>query len=249
MKNTITGLTVCYRTKALMEKAYNSFRRFYPDVNLIIVNNSEKTDPCTAYLKTIESDITKIIHIGANIGHGPGMHLGLRSIKTRYALIFDSDVEFLADVAKPMMERIKPNFFGIGKITHVDMNGDNNKPKYRNVKAKQYYNLYGKKSSDSIPYLHPFCELLNIEIYRKFKPYIDHGAPCLETMADIYGRGHSEKILINFPVDRFVYHRHRGTRNVIDYASYQNIYNSHNRRKKNARRIFMTSQIRNRKQR
>lgn len=237
MNTKVTGLMVCYRTPKLVENAYSSYRRIYPDVRLVIVNNSESGDPCTYYIKSLKSELNIIIHTGSNIGHGPGMHVGLKYIRTKYALIFDSDVVFKNDVITPMLDKINDNSFGVGKIVHVDLNGDNVTPRYTNEKAAQYYRLYGGVKT-SIPYLHPFCHLLNIANYRKYKPYIDHGAPCIETMIDIHKKGRSKSVLLPFnEIEKYVNHKWKGTRSIVETES----WNSHYQKKERNRKIFMTS--------
>jgi len=48
-------------------------------------------------------------------------------------------------------------------------------------------------------YLHPMFQLIDIRNYRKFYPYVHHGAPCYLTMLDIHKRGLSDKVLKQFP--------------------------------------------------
>ncbi len=48
-------------------------------------------------------------------------------------------------------------------------------------------------------YLHPYFQLIQIENYKKFYPYVHHGAPCVLTMLDIYKKGLSNKIIKEFP--------------------------------------------------
>jgi len=183
----IVGITVCYNTKNLVEKAYNSIRKFHPDMPIIIIDGSDPKNPCADYVKRLASSLTIVKSLGYNIGHGRGMHMGIKLAKTKYALIFDSDIEMLKSPVRQMLEMMEEDTFGVGFIQKVAMDGFD----------------YGVKPShkgqDWMPYLHPYFQLINIKNYKKYHPYVHHGAPCYLTMRDIYKKGLSKKILKEFP--------------------------------------------------
>lgn len=210
----VTVIMVCYNTKDLARKAYESVRKFYPDISMIIVDNSDRNDPCTDYVAMLKSGKTRVIRPGRNIGHGPGMDTGIRNVGTRYALLMDSDVVIRRDCISAMIKNMGDGTFGVGKIVHVSRWGNSEgKPAYMNPKAIKYYAYYGKPGrKHTIPYLHPYFHLINVEKYRKLKPYVHHGAPCVLTMLDLYNKGRSRRVLVNFPVEKYVAHRGRGTR-------------------------------------
>jgi len=188
MDQEVTGITVCSNTKVLIERAYNSIRKFHPEMPIIIVDGSSPRDPCAFYLLGLWSKKTKIISLGYNIGHGRGMCLGISKAKTKYALIFDSDIEMLKSPVAQMLGMMEENTFGVGYIER---------------KTGQDGYEYGvnkhHKNQEPMPYLHPYFQLINIKNYKKFHPYVHHGAPCYLTMRDIYKRGLSDKILKEFP--------------------------------------------------
>jgi len=223
--NDITGIMVCYNTKHLVERAYNSVRKFYPDMPIIIVDGSDRGNPCVAYVSSLTTENTSIIHPGRNVGHGQGMCMGITQAKTRYALIFDSDIQMISDCVPAMLEKMEENTFGIGAVVQVDLSGNGTKSTpakkrsaywlatHRNLRRR-----YGQRGLVSTPYLHPYFHLINIQNYKKYKPYAHHGAPCLSTMYDIYKRGLSKTVLVNFPdLKECVKHDGRGTRK--DYGS------------------------------
>ncbi|MHA1225226.1 MAG: glycosyltransferase [Candidatus Hodarchaeales archaeon] len=183
----ITGITVCYNTKDLIERAYNSVRKFHPYMPIIIIDGSDPKDPCASYIKSLSSNLTTVISLGYNIGHGKGMVMGINNAKTKYALIFDSDIEMLKSPVQAMLEMMEEDTFGVGFIQKVGMDGYD-----YGVKPEH-------KGQEWMLYLHPYFQLINIENYRKFHPYVHHGAPCYLTMRDIYKRGLSNKILKEFP--------------------------------------------------
>jgi len=199
----ITGITVCYNTKDLIERAYNSVRKFHPQMPIIIIDGSNPKDPCADYVKSLVSNLTTVVSLGYNIGHGRGMCMGIEKAKTKYALIFDSDIEILKSPVDQMLTMMEKDAFGVGGMSKIGFDGVN----------------YGKRpqhrKTDCVLYLHPFFQLININNYKKYHRYVHHGAPCYLTMIDIHKRGLSQKILIEFPdLGTYVKHYHRGTRKI-----------------------------------
>jgi len=211
----ITGITVCCNTKDLIQRSYESIRKFHPDMPIIIVDGSNTNNPCAKYVMSLKSDITTVIQTRYNIGHGRGMCLGIDHARTPYALIFDSDIELLKSPVNDMMAEMEPDTFGIGYIEHTDFDG---------------YGIGARVGhiGEDMPYLHPYFQLICIASYRKYHPYVHHGAPCYLTMLDIYKRGLSDKVLKSFPglghsagkdygwegkPRKYVRHDVRGTRN------------------------------------
>jgi len=198
----ITGITICYNTKELIERAYNSVRRFHPDMPIIIIDGSDRNNPCFRYVQGLKSDNTKVLSLGYNIGHGRGMHLGITKAKTIYALVFDSDIEMIKSPIPQMQNMMKEDMFGVGSIGNIGFDG-------YDYGKKPYH-----KKEGSVSYLHPVFQLININNYKKYHPYVHHGAPCYLTMIDIHKRNLSDKVLVNFPnLELFVRHYNRGTRN------------------------------------
>ena len=183
----ITGITVCHNTRDAMACAYNSVRKFHPDMLIIIIDGSNPNDPCAAYVKSLASEVTMVFSLGYNIGHGRGMCAGIEQAKTKYALIFDSDIEMLKSPVQIMLDMMEEDTFGVGYTEKTGFDGF------------EYGAHPHHKREAWMPYLHPFFQLINIENYRKFHPYVHHGAPCYLTMLDIYKRGLSSKIIKEFP--------------------------------------------------
>jgi len=202
----ITGITVCYNTKDLIERAYNSIRKFHPEMPIIIIDGSSPGDPCATYVSGLASDKTTVVSLGYNIGHGRGMCLGIEKAKTRYALIFDSDIEMLKSPIETMLTMMEEDTFGIG---HIDDKADFN---------RFVCGIHGHVEGLG-RYLQPCFQLIDIRNYKKFYPYVHHGAPCYLTMLDIHKRGLSGKILKQFPdlidgVSKFVRHDPHKTKNI-----------------------------------
>ena len=196
----ITGITVCQNTRELVERSYNSIRKFHPEIPIIIIDGSNVNDPCAAYVRGLASDVTIVVSLGYNIGHGRGMCMGIEKAKTPYALMFDSDIEMLKPCLPEMLAMMEEDTFGVGDIDE---------------KSNLNPYVYGTHSPAEgfVRYLHPYFQLMNIENYKKYYPYVHHGGPCCWTMLDIHNQGLSGKILKQFPaMKEFVKHDFMGTR-------------------------------------
>jgi hypothetical protein len=55
------------------------------------------------------------------------------------------------------------------------------------------------KNQGWMRYLHPYFCLIQLKEYKKYAPFIHHGAPAVNTMLDIHKRGLSEKVIKEFP--------------------------------------------------
>jgi len=182
----VTGITVCWNTKGLIERAYNSIRKLYPDMPIIIVDGSDSGDPCAAYVRGLASDKTTVISLGYNIGHGRGMCVGINHAKTPYALMFDSDIELLKPCLSDMLAMMEEDTFGVGDVDET-------------ANRSRHINWTHNPIKGSIRYLQPSFQLIDIRNYKKFYPYVHHGAPCYLTMLDIHQKGLSGKIIKAFP--------------------------------------------------
>lgn len=183
----ITGVTVCCNTKALMERAYTSVRKFHPDMPMIIVDGSDAGNPCAAYVNSLRSEITTIIQPGYNIGHGKGMCEALSHVKTPYALVFDSDIEMLKSPVDGMLAMVEPDTYGVG---YTELTGPD---------GYEYGAHAHHKGQEAMKMLHPYFQLLCVANYRKFHPYVHHGAPCYKAAWDIHQQGLTDKIVKEFP--------------------------------------------------
>jgi hypothetical protein len=180
-------IVVCSNTQVLIKVAYDSIRKFHPDMRIIIIDGSDKTDPCYSYVSSLASDITTVGVCERNIGHGRGMVLGIGMVKTKFALIFDSDIEMIKSPVQGMLDMMEEDTFGVGSLEIVGPDG-------------YEYNVSNRVLAVTPTlYLHPYFQLINVANYRKFPPYVHHGAPCFKTMNEIKRRGLSEKILKQFP--------------------------------------------------
>ena len=122
-----------------------------------------------------------------NIGHGRGMHFGIERCETPLALIFDSDVEFIKSPVAEMLKMMTPETYGVGYVEKTAYDGFEYgaKPEHR---GRPFMYM-----------LHPFFHLLQISQYRRFQPYVHHGAPAFKAALDIHKKGLTSKIIKIFP--------------------------------------------------
>lgn len=184
--NDITGVTVSYNTKDLLERALESIRKFHPTLRIIIVDGSDEGNPCYSYVSKLNGYNVPIL-TGYNMGHGRGMCTGLYYVETKYVLVFDSDIVMIRSPLEKMVEMMEEDTFGVGYIEWTGRDGFE-------------YGIHSEhRRGPRIKYLHPYFQLINLSVYRQFHPYVHHGAPCIKTMVDIHDRGLSDKIIKEFP--------------------------------------------------
>jgi len=183
----VTAITVSHNTEKLLKNAVESFRQFHPDMKLIIIDGSDFNDTCFQYVVTLMDDFTDVYRFGYNIGHGRGMDYAINRVETRFALIFDSDTVMVKSPVQQMLDMIEADTYGVGYLEKAGLDG------------YEYGSHAWHKSQPYMLMLHPFFHLLQISEYKKFPPYVHHGAPCFKTAFEIYKRNLSSKILKQFP--------------------------------------------------
>lgn len=184
----ITGITVTHNTFALAKRAYESVRKFHPTMQIIIIDGSDWNDPCRKYIESLAENPYNTIGLCAyNIGHGRGMDAAIRMCKTKYALIFDSDIEMIKSPVQQMVDMMEADTYGIGYLEKTAYDG---------------YEYGAKPKHKGQPFmwmLHPFFHLLQVSEYFKYAPYTHHGAPCFKAALDIHRRGLTDKIIKRLP--------------------------------------------------
>lgn len=154
---------------------------------IIIIDGSDPTDECYRYVCSLASDITTVGVCGYNIGHGRGMDAAIRMCKTRFALIFDSDIVMLKSPVEKMLIMMESDTYGVGYLEKTGYDGF------------EYGVHQHHKNEGMMLMLHPYFQLLQISEYFKFHPYVHHGAPCYLAALDIHNKGLTSKIIKEFP--------------------------------------------------
>lgn len=185
----ITGITVVFNTKDLLSKAYASIRKFHPNMKIVIVDGSDRTikgNRCKNFTKSLEGANTKVIHVDYNIGHGKGLALAISHVRTPYFLTFDSDIEMLKSPVQAMLDMMENDTYGVGYTEKTDLGGHDFGARPEHMK------------DGFMRYLHPYFSLIQMKEYRKYNPFIHHGAPAVNTCLDIHRRGLSDKVIKEF---------------------------------------------------
>jgi hypothetical protein len=185
--NDVIGITVTHNTRELIQNAYESVRRFHPDMQIIIIDGSDRGDPCYEYVCSLASDKTTVGVYNFNIGHGRGMDAGIRICKTKFALIFDSDIVMIKSPVEEMLAMMEADTYGVGYVEKSAYDGFEYGAKPQHIGQPFMYML------------HPFFHLLQISEYFKFHPYVHHGAPAYLAALDIHKKGLTNKIIKILP--------------------------------------------------
>ena len=183
-----------YKSKDLTQRAFETFRKFYPDVLVYIVDNGSGDDS-TEYINNCTDDkLIKIIN-PANYGHGVALHQVADATDRRFLFTLDSDtITHKGGFMELMLEEMEadPMTYAVGVECETDRNG---------------FNTY-TGGPGAVRYIHPQSSLYDLQIYATLRPFIHHGAPCIENMIDANVRGLR---LVNFPITDYVEHLGGGT--------------------------------------
>lgn len=190
INSSITGVTVSWNFTDLVKTSVGSIRKFHPTMQIIIVDGSPKNSECQRYVKGLPNEDENIISllVDHNIGHGLGMNLGIDYVETPFVLFFDTDIVMVKSPLQGMLDMMEDDTYGCGysEITAPDGHDWGVLPKHK------------KNDEPKVRYLHPYFQLIQVKEYRKYKPYIHHGAPAISAMWDIYKKGLSDKVLKEF---------------------------------------------------
>lgn len=191
----ITVLICQRKTKDLTSLCLESLLRFYPDIQILIVDGNSEDDS-TSYLKqkAIKNpNITVWERTGIN-SHGMTMDDAiLKHIKTKYVLLCDSDIIVeRGGLIEDMLIEFKKdsNLYAIGSVMLVT--------------RKNYACGPPQSTDDILRYAHPSFSIYDTEVYKKLNaPFTDHGAPCVYNMMEAEKRNLT---IAYYPVDKYVSH-------------------------------------------
>lgn len=197
LQEKITVISVNFKTPDLIRTCVSSLRQFYPSVPYILLDNGG----CVTSLVTIR-DLGKKFSVltvenEKNIGHGPGLHQGIKLASTPYVFLLDSDTRVKkGGFLEKMLALFEddPKLLAAGWLRYVNASG-----------------VAGPKQElkRGMPYVHPYACFLDREKYFKCLPFIHSGAPATKLMNSARKKGYS---LVSFPVEEYVWHKVAGTR-------------------------------------
>ena len=195
-KSDTCGIVINYKTPDLIKKYLSNFRKYFPNLHLVIVDNSNydrSTDLIYSFCK-LDGNMTLLANV-FNLHHGPGLHKAIQYVEDyfSFALLMDSDILFHKQgILDDMKEILPENFMCCGKIGQITSRG------------------IGTTDRNSISYIHPSCMYLNINEYLKLPSAKLHGAPFIDTFSSIKEQG-KQYLLIDFEVSNYINHLGRGT--------------------------------------
>jgi hypothetical protein len=196
----ITALVVNYRTLDLTCECLESFRRHYPQVHMLLIDNgsvhADPNDRSMGHLQNLaaEEDQITLIENPTNRFHGPALNQGLRAIHTPLALTLDSDVVverggFLEELL-PLFN--DPGLYAAGALVPMDPFG------YEAERPGRF----------TFEYVRPCCMLIDRGKYLNLRPFIHHGSPGIHNFRHAHKVGYH---LHDFPIYDYILHKGRGT--------------------------------------
>jgi glycosyltransferase involved in cell wall biosynthesis len=198
----ITAVNINYQTPDLTQTALTSFRKFYPQIPILLIDNGSKDNSQEVLKRMVDNnpDLVKLVANEKNLHHGPAMHQAIGSLQDEFILFLDSDCEILkGGFIEEMLAVLKAdsNNYAVGKLVHMNKRG-----------------FDVPHSERSIKYIRPICMLIRQTLYIHLEPFQYHGAPCLKNMIDAGKRGHN---LVDFNVEDYIHHKGRGTASHFGY--------------------------------
>ncbi len=194
MLNRIRVIIINFQTPDLLNNAVESFRTFYPTIDLLIVDNGSGDESIEIISKLIEKypSFTTLLSFPKNIFHGPAMHEAIKKTEKEFIFLLDSDTVTIKGVfLEQMVELLQSdkNIYSIGKLDTVDKRGF-------------------ITTGVGIPNVRTASMMINRNYYQRFHPFEHHGLPTMKNFSDAQRLGYK---LLDFPVENYIHHIGRGT--------------------------------------
>jgi glycosyltransferase involved in cell wall biosynthesis len=191
---------VHYRTPEFLTTAVESFRSFYPETPMLLVDNgsNDGSRSTVERLCATYAVHTKALMLERNIFHGPAMDRALQEIEQENVLLLDSDTEtlhggFLEEMQQALYASEK--VYAVGRVQRV--------------------NKRGFKSAEGIDILLPAYMMIRRSLYLQFPPFEHHGQPTLKNFTAARNAGYEIR---SYPIERFIEHTWRGTAAMFGYG-------------------------------
>lgn len=92
MLNNVTAIIKAFERPDAVINLYNSIRKFYPELKIIIIDDSKE-----AMDSSVFDEMVEYIHTEFDIGLSAGRNLALSKVNTKYFLLLDDDFIFTED--------------------------------------------------------------------------------------------------------------------------------------------------------
>ncbi len=200
MYNSILVTIINYQTPDLLKISFESFRNYYPNVQVLLIDNGSRDNSPEVINKLIEKfpSSTQNIFLEKNFYHGPAMHKAICITDKEYIFFLDSDTEtkkggFLEQMYEQMQN--SKNTYAIGRQIIV--------------------NKRGFLSNKGTPILTPAYLMLRVNMYKLLPKFEHHGQPALKNFIAAHKKGY---LLKSFPIEEFIEHNWRGTASRFGYG-------------------------------
>ncbi|MDA0986142.1 MAG: glycosyltransferase family 2 protein [Bacteroidetes bacterium] len=196
----LTTIVINFQTPDLIKTAVESFRKFYPEEELLIIDNGSKDELSKDVILALskKNSKTKTLFLSNNIFHGPAMNLAIKTTFTKYLFFLDSDTKTIYGgfLEKMMSElSVSEKNYAIGKRDSVNKRGFITK-------------------TNGIPIVRSSYMMLKRESYFLFPEFCHQGLPSYENFKEANQNGFS---LLSFPIENYIEHAGRGTASKFGY--------------------------------
>lgn len=198
----VCSIVVNHRTLDLTRTFIESYRRFYPDLPMLVVDNGSH-DESAGYIKSLDRGQFQVVLHDMNYGHGWALDAAITCCNADLVMCFDSDCEVLkGGFIEPMAKAFDdPNLYAIGMFHKVNRGGIDTFIQ-ADPEGKEY------------PYVHPSTGMYRRSMYLDLPPFRHHGSPCIDNMVEAHRRGWG---VVEFPGIRdYVSHPWAGTRDLME---------------------------------
>jgi len=200
MLEKLSVIIINFQTPDLLKNAVETFRAFYPAVDVLIVDNGSRDNSLDIINQLIEKhpSSTRLLKFSENIFHGPAMHAAIEQTDKEYIFLLDSDTETTkGSFLEKMIELMQPakKIYSIGQLDRVDKRGF-------------------ITNKNGTPAIRTYGMMLNRNHYLQLHPFEHHGLPTLKNFTDAHRLGFA---VLNFPIENYVRHLGRGTASRFGY--------------------------------
>jgi GT2 family glycosyltransferase len=200
MSKQVRTVVVNYQTPDLLKEAIESFRKYYPQSPLLIIDNGSKDNSreVIEQMRQQTPACTSVLLLDENTYHGPAMHQAMKAVNDDFIFFLDSDTKTIQggflEAMQTELEKTE-NVYGIGLPVTV--------------------NKRGFLAVTGMTILAPAFMMLRRRLYSKFPPFEHHGQPVLKNFLRAQQMGYT---LQSFPIEKYIDHRWRGTASRFGYG-------------------------------
>ncbi len=198
----LSAVIVHYQTPELLKKAVESFKFYYPEIPLVVLDNGSDSKVVDQVEEWIGSQSnTQWVRLPNNMYHGPAMDFAARQIvKSKYVFFLDSDTETkMGGFLECILERLESDEknYAAGMLNRVNKRGfSTNKPSGEIILQTPYM-------------------VVKRALYVQFPPFVHHGQPTLQNFREAWLKGFQ---LVEYPMSDSIDHLWRGTARKTGYG-------------------------------